>query len=70
MRPHRRVFIVGGAHSTFLGKGHPDFIDKRHPEYGKRQNPGLEDHLRVAVQGAFSASGVDPASARPSTCRP
>ena len=56
----RRVFIVGGAHTPFIGKHHPDFIWKRHPDFGKRDNPTYEEHLRAAVEGAIEDSGVDP----------
>lgn len=58
----RRVFLLGGAHTPFIGKGSPDFIWKNHPEFGKRENPNLEEHLRGAVEAAFAATGVDPAS--------
>lgn len=56
----RRVFLIGGAHTPFIGKGHPDFIWKNHPEFGKRENPTIEEHLRKAVEDAFSATGVNP----------
>jgi acetyl-CoA acyltransferase len=56
----RRVFIVGGAHTPFIGKHHPDFIWKRHPDFGTRSNPTYEEHLRSAVEGAIEDSGVDP----------
>ena len=59
MRPTRPVFIVGGAHTTFIGKHHPDFIWKGHPDHGKRTNPGLEDHLERATHAALAAAGVD-----------
>lgn len=56
----RRVFVVGGAHTPFIGKGHPDFIWKNHPDFGRRENPTLEELLTQAVQGAIDATGVDP----------
>ncbi|MFQ5600651.1 MAG: hypothetical protein ACE5G2_08855, partial [Candidatus Krumholzibacteriia bacterium] len=62
MKPARRVFLIGGAHSGFIGKFHPDFIWKGHPDFGKRQNPTLEQHLKTAVIGALEKTGV-PASA-------
>jgi len=62
MKPGRRVFVIGGAHSGFIGKFHPDFIWKGHPEHGKRQNPTLEQHLKTAVIAALETTGV-PASA-------
>jgi acetyl-CoA acyltransferase len=56
----RRVFVVGGAHTTFLGKGHPEFIWKKHPDFGKRDNPSLEEHMRGAALSALEQTGVDP----------
>ena len=57
----RRAFIVGGANTPFLGKGHPDFIWKGHPDFGQRENPGLEETLQQAVDGAIADTGLDPA---------
>lgn len=62
MKPARRVFVLGGAHSGFIGKFHPDFIWKGHPDFGKRTNPTLEDHIKIAVVGALEKTGV-PAAA-------
>jgi acetyl-CoA acyltransferase len=56
----RRVFLLGGAHTPFIGKGHPDFIWKNHPDFGKRENPGLEELLASAVNDTFTTTGVDP----------
>jgi acetyl-CoA acyltransferase len=56
----RRVFLVGGAHTPFLGKGHPDFIWKNHPDFGKRENPTLEQFLSSAVNDTIATTGVDP----------
>jgi acetyl-CoA acyltransferase len=56
----RRVFVVGGAHTKFLGKGHPDFIWKRHPDFGTRENPTLRDHLTQAVTSASELTGISP----------
>lgn len=61
MRPHRRVFVVGGAITPFIGKKHPDFIWKRHPDFGRRENPTLDEHLGRAVEEALTSSSVDPA---------
>ncbi len=55
----RRVFLLGGFNTPFIGKGHPDFVWKNHPDFGKRENPNLEEHLAAAVAGAFAATGVD-----------
>jgi acetyl-CoA acyltransferase len=62
MKPARRVFVLGGAHSGFIGKFHPDFIWKGHPDFGKRSNPTIDEHIQRAVIGAFEKTGV-PASA-------
>ncbi len=61
MKLRRRVYVVGGAHTSYLGKFHPDFIWKKHPDFGVRENPTIEETLRDAVQRAFAATGVDPA---------
>jgi len=60
MSQSRRVFLVGGAHTPFLGKGHPDFVWKNHPDFGKRENPTLEEHLAHAVNDTIAVTGVDP----------
>lgn len=57
----RRVFVVGGAHTPFIGKGHPDFIWKRHPDFGTRENPTLRQHLTRAVEEASAVTGIAPA---------
>ena len=62
MKPLRRVFVVGGAHSPYLGRGRQEFIWKGHPEFGVRANPSLEDHLGLAAMGAFETTGVPPAA--------
>jgi len=62
MRPRRSVFVVGGAHSTFLGRGRPEFIWKGHPDYGVKANPTLEEHMKTATMGAFEATGVAPSA--------
>ncbi|MEL6343988.1 MAG: hypothetical protein AAFV53_12790, partial [Myxococcota bacterium] len=61
MKPHRPVYVVGGAHSPFLGKGHPDFISHKHPDYPQLQNPSLEDHLHRAIRDALADTGVSAA---------
>ncbi|MDP6946454.1 MAG: hypothetical protein QF464_20060, partial [Myxococcota bacterium] len=60
MKPLRRIFVVGGAHSPYLGRGRREFIWKGHPDYGVKHNPTLEDHMRIAAMGAFEATGVPP----------
>lgn len=59
MKPQKRIFIVGGDLTTFIGKSHPDFVWKRHPDFGKRENPTLEEYLTKAIQGALEKTGVD-----------
>ena len=61
MKPNRRVFIVGGAHTTYIGKFHPDFIWKKHPDFGTKENPTLEQHLHAAILQALDSTGVDAA---------
>ncbi len=61
MKLRRRVFVVGGHVTPFIGKSHPDFVWKRHPDFGTRENPSLEQHLTAAIRGALEATGV-PAS--------
>ncbi len=57
----QRVFVVGGAITSFIGKHHPDFVWKKHPDFGKRENPSLEQTLHKAALDALEATGV-PAS--------
>ena len=59
MKLQRKVHVLGGSHSPFIGKHHPDFIWKKHPDFGKRENPTLEEHLFASVRGALDATGVD-----------
>ena len=62
MKLPRPVYVVGGAHTTFIGKFHPDFIWKGHPDFGRKTNPSIEEHLHRAVQEALARTGV-PATA-------
>ncbi len=55
---NRRVFIIGGHTTPFIGKKHPDFIWKRHPDFGKRENPTLEDYISASVNGALESTGT------------
>lgn len=61
MKLRRRIFVVGGDLTPFIGKMHPDFIWKKHPDFGTRENPTLEESLTAAINGAFEKTGVDPA---------
>ena len=56
----RRAFVVGGAHTPFIGKGHPDFIWKRHPDFGTRENPTYDQLLKAAVDGLIADTGLNP----------
>lgn len=55
----RRVFVVGGSNTAFIGKGHPDFIWKNHPDFGKRTNASLRELLTRAVADAAAITGAD-----------
>lgn len=59
MKLNKKVYIVGGDITTFIGKHHPDFIWKKHPDFGTRENPTLEEHLTAAITGALEKTGVD-----------
>lgn len=56
----RRVFLVGGAITPFVGKGSPAFIDKKHPDFGKKQNPTLEEILTKTTNETLAAANCDP----------
>jgi len=56
--PKRRVFLVGGDMTPFIGKGHPDFVHKKHKDFGKRENPPLEHYFNASVTGALAKTGV------------
>lgn len=58
MKPARRVMVLGGAQTVFLGRGHPAFIHRHHPEHGRRANPTLEMHLHGAICAALRACGI------------
>lgn len=58
MTPRRRVFIVGGAITPFIGKYHPDFIWKGHADFGTRENLNIEQHLTAAIEQAFENANV------------
>ncbi len=62
----RKVYVAGGAHTTYIGKFHPDFIWKKHPDFGKKENPTLEQYLcDAAIEAlasvAATAAAVDKA---------
>ena len=54
----RRVFVVGGSITPFIGKGNPNFIWKKHPEFGKRENATIEELITKATLDAFANTGV------------
>lgn len=51
----RRVFIVGGYVTPFIGRRHPAFVDKETP--GGPRNPTLEEHIASAVKGCLDSVG-------------
>jgi acetyl-CoA acetyltransferase len=57
----RKVFVAGGAHTTFIGKLHPDFIWKGHKDFGKRENPHLDRYIHQAALAALKHAGAEPA---------
>jgi acetyl-CoA acyltransferase len=54
----RRVFVVGGSITPFIGKGHPDFIWKKHADFGKKENPTLEETITSSVLGCLESTKV------------
>jgi len=54
----RRVFLLGGHVTPFIGKGSPHFIWKKHPDFGKRTNPSLKDYIGDSIKGALSSTNV------------
>lgn len=58
MSLQRRTFVVGGHTTPFIGKKHPDFVWKGHPDFGKRDNPTIDDYVKMAIDGALAATGT------------
>ena len=56
----KRVFVAGGANSSFIGKNHPDFIWKRHPDFGKRENPTYDQYLKEVVDNLIADTNLNP----------
>ncbi|ORC89222.1 3-ketoacyl-CoA thiolase [Trypanosoma theileri] len=54
----KRVFIVGGHITPFVGKGSPLFIDKKHPDFGKKENKTLEEFLSDSINTALEKTGL------------
>lgn len=54
----RRVFLVGGHITPFIGKGNKNFIWKKHPDFGKRTNPDLKEYIADSIKGALSSTGA------------
>jgi hypothetical protein len=61
MLARRRVFVVGGSITKFIGAKHPDFIHNKHADFGLKQNPNLESYIHSAVNDTLIATNV-PAS--------
>mmetsp|Transcript_13754 Transcript_13754/g.20837 ORF Transcript_13754/g.20837 Transcript_13754/m.20837 type:complete len:417 (+) Transcript_13754:42-1292(+) len=55
----RRVFIVGGKNTRYLGNRHPDFINKKHPDFGTKENPILKDYIQEAIKDTLKSTKVD-----------
>lgn len=58
IKSSRRVFVVGGHITKFIGARHPDFIHKKHPDFGKKENPDLEYYVDASVNKTLEATGV------------
>lgn len=58
MKLHRKVYVVGGHLTPFVGKGHPDFIWKKHPDFGTKENPTLESLLSESILAALESTNV------------
>lgn len=54
----RRVFLVGGHITPFIGKGSKNFIWKKHPDFAKKTNPTLKDYIADSIKGCLSSTGV------------
>ncbi|MEZ4237513.1 MAG: beta-ketoacyl synthase N-terminal-like domain-containing protein [Myxococcota bacterium] len=54
----RRTFVLGGHTTQFIGKKNPDFVWKGHPDFGKRENPTIDDYVKLSIDGALAATGV------------
>ena len=60
----RRTFVIGGHTTPFIGKKHPDFVWKGHPDFGKRDNPTIDDYVKMAIDGALAATRAHDNSVR------
>lgn len=60
MKLARKVYVLGGANTNFIGKFHPEFIWKGHPDFGKRDNPTLEEYIKTASLAALQDAGLQP----------
>ena len=54
----RRVFILGGHVTKFIGARHPEYIHKRHPEFGRKTNRDLESYISEAVNKTLEVTNV------------
>jgi len=57
----RRIFLVGGHITPFIGKGSKNFIWKKHPDFGKKTNPTLKDYISDSIRGALASTGASAA---------
>lgn len=54
----RRVYVIGGKTSTFIGKNHPNFIWKKHPDFGVKKNPSIKDYIVNCVRDTLETTGA------------
>lgn len=55
----KKVYVLGGHTSKFIGKNHPDFIWKKHPLFGQKENPKLKEYIVETVQKTLGMNGTD-----------
>jgi acetyl-CoA acyltransferase len=55
----RKVYVLGGSTSKFIGKNHPDFIWKKHKDFGTKQNPSLKEYIVDTVRETLRVTGAD-----------
>ena len=58
MALQRKVYVIGGHITPFIGKGSPEYIWKGHADFGKRENASIEELITASVRGALAATGT------------
>ena len=61
----RRIFVLGGYTSNFIGKGSKFYIDKKHPLFGKETNPTCKQYIKKTITETLKMNGIDPTSLSP-----